>query len=158
MELVPSYHPGVTCDGCGLGPITGSRFKCKQCNNFDFCERCFSIKRTHKHTFNRFAEPNSTGLFLNQIFCEICLHFCIIVCLHLFAAVFAGRPGRRRHRSSGLDSSTTSMALSTGPQGKSIFFVKSNFARIFLRLVFFKTKCNSIKLHLYNKCFCFSAC
>ena len=56
----------------------------------------------------------------------------IIVCLHLFVAVFAGRPGRRRHRSSGLDSSTTSMALSTGPQGKSIFFVKSNFARIFL--------------------------
>lgn len=75
MELVPSYHPGVTCDGCGLGPITGSRFKCKQCNNFDFCERCFSIKRTHKHTFNRFAEPTSTGLFLNEIFYEICLHF-----------------------------------------------------------------------------------
>ena len=43
------------------------------------------------------------------------------VCLHLLsAAVFAGRPGRRRHRSSGLDSSTTSMALSTGPQGKQI--------------------------------------
>ena len=93
MELVPSYHPGVTCDGCGVGPITGSRFKCKQCNNFDFCERCFSTKRTHKHTFNRIAEPSS-------------------------AAVFAGRPGRRRHRSSGLDSSTTSMVLSNGPQGK----------------------------------------
>ena len=104
MELVPSYHPGVTCDGCGVGPITGSRFKCKQCNNFDFCERCFSTKRTHKHTFNRIAEPSS-------------------------AAVFAGRPGRRRHRSSGLDSSTTSMVLSNGPQGKQIklliHFIKS---------------------------------
>ena len=76
MELVPCYHPGVTCNGCGLGPIAGSRFKCKQCNDFDFCERCFHTKRSHKHTFNRIAEPSS-------------------------AAVFAGRPGRRRHRSSG---------------------------------------------------------
>ena len=53
----------------------------------------------------------------------ICLFTFLIsaVCLHLLsAAVFAGRPGRRRHRSSGLDSSTTSMALSTGPQGKQI--------------------------------------
>ena len=63
------------------------------------------------------------------------VYILIIACLHLFAAVFAGRPGRRRHRSSGLDSSTTSMALSTGPQGISIFFVKSNFARIFFCLL-----------------------
>ena len=59
------------------------------------------------------------------------VYILIIVCLHLFVAVFAGRPGRRRHRSSGLDSSTTSMALSTGPQGKSYFFMKSNIVRIF---------------------------
>lgn len=88
MELIPSYHPGVTCDGCGSGTITGSRFKCKVCNNFDFCERCFYSKRTHKHTFNRIAEPSS-------------------------AAVFAGRPGRRRTRSSGLESTTTSMMMMT---------------------------------------------
>ena len=88
MELVPCYHPGVTCNGCGLGPIAGSRFKCKQCNDFDFCERCFHTKRSHKHTFNRIAEPSS-------------------------AAVFAGRPGRRRHRSSGLESSTGSMLMTS---------------------------------------------
>ena len=23
MEVVPCYHPGVTCNGCGLGPIAG---------------------------------------------------------------------------------------------------------------------------------------
>ena len=62
------------------------------------------------------------------------------VCLHLSAAVFAGRPGRRRHRSSGLDSSTTSMALSTGPQGKQIFMFSKYFFRkfeFFIRRVFF---------------------
>ena len=93
MELVPSYHPGVTCDGCGLGPITGSRFKCKTCNNFDFCERCFYSRRTHKHSFNRIAEPSS-------------------------AAVFAGRPGRRGRRG-GFDSSlmTASTASVTGSGG-----------------------------------------
>ena len=29
MELVPTYHPGVTCDECKINPIAGSRFKCK---------------------------------------------------------------------------------------------------------------------------------
>ena len=71
--------------------ITGSRFKCKQCNDFDFCQRCFYTKRSHKHAFNRIAEPSS-------------------------AAVFAGRPGRRRHRSSGLESSImTSSIMTNGP-------------------------------------------
>ena len=39
MELVPTYHTNVTCDGCLASPISGSRFKCKTCENFDFCER-----------------------------------------------------------------------------------------------------------------------
>ena len=30
MERVPAFHPGVTCDGCGAGPVTGSRYKGKQ--------------------------------------------------------------------------------------------------------------------------------
>ena len=31
MELVPTYHPNVTCDECKVNPIAGSRFKCKVC-------------------------------------------------------------------------------------------------------------------------------
>ena len=38
MELAPSCHPSVGCGGCGSRPITGPRFKCKACENFDFCE------------------------------------------------------------------------------------------------------------------------
>ena len=35
-----NVHMGVRCDGCGLDPITGSRFKCSICENYDLCENC----------------------------------------------------------------------------------------------------------------------
>ncbi len=73
MEPVPAYHPGVSCDGCLANPIAGPRFKCKVCDNFDFCERCFCSRAGHRHSFNLIAEPGG-------------------------ASVFAGRPGRARRR------------------------------------------------------------
>ena len=33
-------HKGVTCDGCGVYPIIGCRYKCAICPNFDYCENC----------------------------------------------------------------------------------------------------------------------
>ncbi|XP_042876756.1 E3 ubiquitin-protein ligase HERC2-like isoform X6 [Penaeus japonicus] len=73
MEVVPSCHMNVTCDGCGVSPITGARLKCKVCDNFDYCEECYQTKRSHRHLFNRIAEPGSP-------------------------AVYAGPPGRGRFR------------------------------------------------------------
>lgn len=73
MEVVPSCHINVTCDGCGITPITGARMKCKVCENFDYCEECYQTRRSHRHLFNRIAEPGS-------------------------AAVYAGPPGRGRFR------------------------------------------------------------
>ncbi len=49
MEVVPAFHPGVSCDGCFATPISGSRFKCKVCENFDFCERCFFSRKNHRY-------------------------------------------------------------------------------------------------------------
>lgn len=69
MEVVPSCHIDVLCNGCNLCPITGPRFKCKACENFNYCENCFYTQKGHRHCFNRITEPGS-------------------------AAVFAGRPGR----------------------------------------------------------------
>ncbi|KAJ8681467.1 hypothetical protein QAD02_017254 [Eretmocerus hayati] len=69
MERVPSCHHSVTCNSCHVTPISGPRFKCKPCDNYNLCENCFYIKRSHRHGFNRIAEPGS-------------------------AAVYAGRPGR----------------------------------------------------------------
>ncbi len=74
MEVVPPVHPGVICASgvfCAKeSPLVGSRFKCKTCDSFDLCERCFYGDSGHRsHTFIRIAEPGG-------------------------AAVFAGRPGR----------------------------------------------------------------
>lgn len=33
-------HPSVSCDGCGVDPIKGIRYKCSVCPNFDFCANC----------------------------------------------------------------------------------------------------------------------
>ncbi|XP_076028585.1 E3 ubiquitin-protein ligase HERC2 isoform X2 [Oratosquilla oratoria] len=75
MEIVPSCHYNVTCDGCSASPIIGARFKCKVCDNFDYCDDCYRNKRNHRHLFNRIAEPGSP-------------------------AVYAGRPGRYRKKDS----------------------------------------------------------
>jgi E3 ubiquitin-protein ligase HERC2 len=52
-----------------MSPLTGPRFKCKACDNFNYCANCFYTLKSHRHSFNRITEPGS-------------------------AAVFAGRPGR----------------------------------------------------------------
>ncbi|XP_043254504.1 probable E3 ubiquitin-protein ligase HERC2 isoform X2 [Colletes gigas] len=69
MERVPSCHHSVACNSCHLLPISGPRFKCKYCENYNLCENCFYTKRCHKHGFKRIMEP---GL----------------------AAVYAGKPGK----------------------------------------------------------------
>lgn len=38
-------HPGITCDGCGVGPIVGYRYHCKSCPNHDVCENCFDASK-----------------------------------------------------------------------------------------------------------------
>ncbi|KAK1319377.1 hypothetical protein QJS10_CPB04g01495 [Acorus calamus] len=37
-----SYHAGVYCDGCGMHPIMGPRYKSKVKENYDLCSICFS--------------------------------------------------------------------------------------------------------------------
>lgn len=33
-------HEGVICDGCGMDPIVGIRYKCSVRKDFDYCEKC----------------------------------------------------------------------------------------------------------------------
>jgi len=42
----PVVHHGITCDGCQQSPITGIRFKCRTCPDFDLCEAC-EAKNVH---------------------------------------------------------------------------------------------------------------
>uniref|UniRef100_A0A8C4NCA0 Uncharacterized protein n=1 Tax=Eptatretus burgeri TaxID=7764 RepID=A0A8C4NCA0_EPTBU len=63
MELLPCSHPTVTCDGCHVYPIIGPRYKCRNCDDFDFCENCFKGKKhTVRHLFDRINEPLQTAV------------------------------------------------------------------------------------------------
>ena len=42
-----------------MEPIEGPRFKCKTCPDFNYCETCFRLRRSHRHSFHRFEEPSS---------------------------------------------------------------------------------------------------
>ena len=35
MEVVPSFHPNVTCDSCGVNPLSGPRYFMLACNIHD---------------------------------------------------------------------------------------------------------------------------
>jgi len=41
-----AVHHGVTCDVCHVSPISGLRYKCTVCPDFDMCEKC-EAKRMH---------------------------------------------------------------------------------------------------------------
>jgi hypothetical protein len=49
-------HPHVRCDGCNASPITGIRYKCSVCEDFDFCETC-EANRPHDHAFLKIKNP-----------------------------------------------------------------------------------------------------
>ena len=52
LPLDQSIHNGVTCNYCKTYPIVGRRYRCTQCNNFDYCEKCYYYnKYTHTHIF-----------------------------------------------------------------------------------------------------------
>lgn len=47
----------VTCDGCGVHPITGFRYKCSVCPDFDFCPAC-EEHVLHEHPFLKLRNPS----------------------------------------------------------------------------------------------------
>ena len=62
-DELSEVHDVVTCDGCGLSPIRGPRWKCNQCADFDLCDICHGqFRRSGQyhvggHTFRR-MEPH----------------------------------------------------------------------------------------------------
>lgn len=58
VESKMVIHQHVKCDGCGMNPIQGTRFKCAVCDNFDYCSTCESLnENTHQHPFICIRNP-----------------------------------------------------------------------------------------------------
>lgn len=53
-------HSSVICDGCGVSPIRGIRYKCQVCSDFDLCESC-EAKGVHplEHALSKIRVPGS---------------------------------------------------------------------------------------------------
>jgi len=49
-------HTRVACDGCGISPVIGIRYKCCVCKNFDYCEVC-EERLQHEHPFIKILRP-----------------------------------------------------------------------------------------------------
>ncbi|XP_006647532.1 E3 ubiquitin-protein ligase PRT1-like [Oryza brachyantha] len=54
-------HIGVGCDSCGVYPIRGKRYRCKDCTEligFDLCEECYNTKSKLPGRFNQHHTPD----------------------------------------------------------------------------------------------------
>uniref|UniRef100_A0A3B5ANJ8 HECT-type E3 ubiquitin transferase n=1 Tax=Stegastes partitus TaxID=144197 RepID=A0A3B5ANJ8_9TELE len=48
-------------------PINGPRFKCRNCDDFDFCENCFKTRKHNtRHSFGRINEPGQSPAFCGR--------------------------------------------------------------------------------------------
>jgi len=62
-------HSRVRCDGCGVNPIVGNRYKCTICEDFDYCDACEEINsENHKHPFLKIRKPEMAPI---KILCAI---------------------------------------------------------------------------------------
>ena len=62
-EEKKKIHQGIDCNGCGMNPIEGNRFKCAVCENFDYCEKCESLnKDLHLHPFIKIYSPETAPI------------------------------------------------------------------------------------------------
>ena len=57
MEAAQDHvvHTGVQCDGCGVSPIVGIRYKCSVLKDFDYCQLC-EERLNHDHPFLKIKE------------------------------------------------------------------------------------------------------
>jgi N6-adenosine-specific RNA methylase IME4 len=76
----PVYHDWFTCDRCQQYPISGVRFSCVTCQDFDLCEGCFDFiikEKLHDstHVFHAIEVPEQGNGFAvhHQIRCQSCL-------------------------------------------------------------------------------------
>ncbi len=55
-NVCETIHNGISCNGCGIFPIKGLRFKCTVCPNFNYCYNC-EENEDHEHPFYKIRFP-----------------------------------------------------------------------------------------------------
>ncbi|KAJ6815032.1 E3 ubiquitin-protein ligase PRT1-like isoform X1 [Iris pallida] len=72
-----NIHVGVGCDSCGMYPLRGKRYKCKDCKEaigFDLCEACYNTTSKLPGRFNQQHTPeHKFELDESQMLCSILL-------------------------------------------------------------------------------------
>jgi len=51
-EIEEENDNEYACDGCSISPIKGKVFHCQTCEDFDFCEKCYSEKKLEHYKGN----------------------------------------------------------------------------------------------------------
>jgi len=62
-------HQGVTCDGCDQNNITGPRYKCVVCDDYDLCGSCEAAGRHPGHNMIKMTTPRN--VFPHRLFKRI---------------------------------------------------------------------------------------
>lgn len=89
-------HRRVECDGCGIAPIVGTRFKCAVCKDFDLCESCeATTSHNATHAFLQIKTPAQAPAAILTVLREEELT------ADTDADWRAPRSGRRNHRRGG---------------------------------------------------------
>jgi len=67
VVLPVEVHQGIFCDGCQMHPISGARYKCTQCVDFDLCEKCKESGLAHPagHAMIKTPTPEEQKVFDN---------------------------------------------------------------------------------------------
>jgi len=69
VQVLDLDHAGAVCDGCGVTPLVGPRFRCNNCADYDLCGNCYPFKETlhgdqggAQHSFHCLLKPDGKGL------------------------------------------------------------------------------------------------
>lgn len=58
-----AVHTGVVCDGCNMAPISGPRYKCLTCPDYDLCKNCEGTGVHVEHDMIKITTPGSIPAF-----------------------------------------------------------------------------------------------
>jgi len=59
----------VECDGCGVCPIVGPRYKCSVRKNFDLCSKC-EERGEHPYAFLKINNPDQAPTAIQVVLDE----------------------------------------------------------------------------------------